>query len=120
MEKINIFVNNKKFEAELNDTQTAQKIYQILPFKAEAGFWGEEIYFELPLKMENENPIEELEIGDLAYWPPGKAFCIFYGKTPASTGKAPKPASPVTLVGKIKGNVEKLKNLERARIEITK
>lgn len=120
MKKINIFINNQKFEAELNDTKTAEKIYQVLPIETEGNFWGNEIYFEIPLEMENENPTEDLKVGDLGYWPEGNSFCIFYGRTPASTNDKPKPASLVTIIGKIKGNLEELKNLKEAKVRIEK
>jgi len=120
MPKINIFINNQKFEAELNNTEIAKKIYEALPIESEGDFWGNEIYFEIPVKTENENPTEDLRVGDLAYWPEGYALCIFYGKTPASTNDAPKPASPVTIVGKVGGDLENLKNLNQAKIRITK
>ena len=120
MKKINIFINNQEFEAELNDTKTAEKIYQVLPIETGGNFWGNEIYFEIPLEMENENPTEDLKVGDLGYWPEGNGFCIFYGKTPASTNDKPKPASPVTIVGQIKGNFEELKNLKEAKVRIEK
>lgn len=118
MRKINIFINNQKFEAELNDTKTAQKIYQSLPIEAEGSFWGNEIYFEVPVKIANENPTEDVRVGDLAFWPEGNSFCIFYGPTPVSINDTPKPASPVTLIGKIYSNLEKLKELSRPQIKI--
>jgi len=118
MKKINIFINNQKFEAGLNETETAKKIYEALPIEAEGNFWGNEIYFEIPVKMENEKPTEDLKIGDLGYWPNGNSFCIFYGKTPASINDKPKPASPVTIIGEIKGDLESLKTLNQARIKI--
>jgi len=68
--------------------------------------------------MENEKPTEDLKIGDLGYWPNGNSFCIFYGKTPASINDKPKPASPVTIIGEIKGDLESLKTLNQARIKI--
>lgn len=120
MNKINIFINNLKFEAELNDTKIAKKIYELLPIEVEGNFWGNEIYFEIPVEMLNENPTEELKVGDLAYWPEGNSFCIFYGRTPVSTNDEPKPASPVTIIGEIKGNLEELRKLSEAKIKITK
>ncbi len=120
MRKINIFINNLKFEAELNNTKIAEEIYKILPIEANGNLWGNEIYFEIPIEMENENPTEELKVGDLAYWPGGNSFCIFYGKTPASTNEEPKPASQVAIIGKIEGNLEELKKLNKAIIKITK
>jgi len=120
MNKINIFINNLKFEAELNDTKIAEEIYKVLPIEADGNLWGNEIYFEIPVEMPNENPTENLDVGDLAYWPEGNCFCIFYGRTPASINNEPKPASPVTIIGKIKGNLEILKKLKEAKIKITK
>jgi len=120
MKKINIFINSQKFEVELNETETAQKIYEILPIEAEGNFWGNEIYFEISLKVENEKATEQVKIGDLGYWPDGNCLCIFYGKTPVSTNENPKPASPVTIVGKINGDLQKLKNLNQAKIKISK
>jgi hypothetical protein len=120
MKKINIFINNQKFEAELNETETAEKIYESLPIEAEGDFWGNEIYFEIPVQMPNEKPTEDVKVGDLGYWPEGNGFCIFYGRTPASTNEEPKPASPVTIIGKIKGNLEELKKLKEAKVRIEK
>jgi len=120
MSRINVFVNNRKLEAELNNTETAKKIYQSLPIKSEGSFWGNEIYFEIPLRLENEKPTEDIRVGDLAYWPEGCSLCIFYGKTPASTNDAPKPASPITLVGRVRGDLEGLKKIHQAKIKITK
>ena len=118
--KINVFVNNLKFEGELNETEIAKKIYQKLPIEAKGNFWGNEIYFEVSLKMKNEKPTENLKVRDLAYWPEGDSLCIFYGKTPASENDTPKPASPVTIVGQIRGNIDELKKLKVAKIKITK
>ena len=120
MNKINIFINDEKFEAELNDTKIAKEIYKALPIEAEGNFWGDEIYFSIPIKMANENPTEDIKVGDLAYWPEGNGFCIFYGKTPASINHEPKSASPVTIIGRIKERVEELKKLKEAKIKITK
>ena len=78
-----------RLEAELNDTFTAKAISNILPITAAANTWGDEIYFEIPVSTGPEDPVETVELGDLAYWPPGKAFCIFYGKTPASPDSSP-------------------------------
>ncbi len=120
MKKTNIFINNQKFEAELNDTKTAEEVYKVLPIETEGNLWGNEIYFEIPVEMPNENPTEDLKVGDLAYWPEGNSFCIFHGRTPASTNDEPKPASPVTIIGRVKGKLEELKELKEARIKIIK
>jgi len=120
MRKIAIYINEKRYEAELNETRTAQMIYGALPIKAKGNFWGEEIYFKIPVEFGNEKPTEDVKVGDLAYWPDGNGFCIFYGITPASVDGKPRPASPVTIVGKIKGDLEEFKRLAKAKIRIEK
>lgn len=118
--KIKITAGSIEMEAELNDTKIAEEIYKALPIETEGAFWGNEIYFEIPVQMPNENPTENLKVGDLAYWPEGNSFCIFYGRTPASTNEEPKPASEVTIVGKIKKNLQELKKLKEAKVKIEK
>ena len=120
MKRINIIINENSYPAELNSPKTAQAVYDALPIEAEANFWGEEIYFVIPLKMDNEKPTERVKVGDLAYWPQGSAFCIFYGRTPGSRDGEPKPYSPCTIIGKFKGEIEELKNLSSARVKLEK
>jgi hypothetical protein len=103
--------NNQVIKGELNDTETSKHLINILPVTAPANIWGEEIYFELPFSIENENPQDIVELGDLAYWPPGKAFCIFFGTTPVSIGNEIRPASEVTVIGKIRGEYQNLKSV---------
>ncbi len=107
--KITITVGLLQAEAELNDTETAKMIYNSLPIKSCGNFWGDEIYFSIPVDTDQENPQQTVEKGDLAYWPDGSAMCIFYGKTPASVGDEIRPASSVTVVGKILGEPEVFK-----------
>lgn len=98
--------------AELNNTMTAEAIWEALPIKGEANRWGDEIYFSIPLGLEEENPQEVVEVGDLGYWPPGNALCIFFGPTPASEGDEIRPASPVNIFGRIKGNTSTLRRVK--------
>jgi hypothetical protein len=93
-------------QAMLNDenSETARAIWDALPIEARANVWGDEIYFSIPVKIGLENPKEVVELGDLGYWPPGSAFCIFFGKTPASRGDEIRPASPVNVFGRIIGD----------------
>lgn len=116
--KIKIRVGGVEMEAGLNDSQTAEAIWRALPIKARANTWGEEIYFSIPVKCEEENAREVVSLGDLGYWPPGTAFCIFFGRTPASQGEEIRPASPVNVVGKVLGNAKEFKKA-RAGSEIT-
>ena len=100
--KIKIIFKSKEVEAELNDSETANMIYNALPIKANAHVWGEEIYFEIPVKMQLEaNSRQNMKIGELAYWPEGRAFCIFFGKTPVSINSEPRAISNVNVIGKL-------------------
>lgn len=104
MNRIKIKVSEMELTARLNDSDTAKHIWDILPFGGHANVWGEEIYFVIPLELGPENPREVVAKGDVAYWPPGKALCLFFGKTPASRGDEIRPYSPVNVVGRIEGD----------------
>jgi len=103
-EKIIITVDNIKISAQFNDSETAQKIWDILPIEGRVNTWGDEIYFSIPVSVELEKAKAVVSEGDLGYWPPGNAFCIFFGLTPASQGDEIRPASPVNVFGKIIGD----------------
>jgi len=90
--------------ADLNDTATAQAIWDALPIRAQASTWGDEVYFEIPVRMGTEKGQAVVDMGDIGYWAPGRAFCIFFGLTPASRGEEIRPASPVTVVGRVRGD----------------
>jgi hypothetical protein len=102
--KITITVEDVKMSAELNDSNTAQKIWKALPIEGIVNTWGDEIYFSTAVNIELENAKEVVLEGDLGYWLPGSAFCIFFGPTPASQGDEIRPASPVNVFGKIIGD----------------
>ena len=91
-------------KATLNDSETAQSIIAALPITASASTWGDEIYFGIPVDAGLERGEETVGMGELGYWPPGRAFCIFFGPTPASQGDEIRPASPVTVIGKVEGD----------------
>ena len=100
--KIRILVSDLKVEAELNESKTAQLIWEALPIEAKANLWGEEIYFSIPVKTGLEKGAKEVvSAGDLGYWPTGHAFCIFFGPTPASRGDEIRAASAVNMIGKV-------------------
>jgi len=104
-QKIVIAAGQGEVKAELNDSQTARAIAEALPIRAKAQRWGGEIYFSIPVNCElEEGSREVLEAGQLGYWPPGAAFCIFFGPTPASHGNEIRAASAVNVVGKMKGD----------------
>ncbi len=116
--KINLKVGDISFTADLNDSNTAQAIWEALPIKAQGNLWGKEIYFGIGLDIAPENPRADMEPGELAYWPPGKAFCIFWGPTPASTGERPRAASPCNPVGKIIGDLSALDRVRSSDVII--
>ena len=90
--------------AELDGSKTADAIWQALPITARANTWGDEIYFGIDIHLEPEDPREVVDLGDLGYWPPGHAFCLFFGRTPMSLGNEIRPASPVNVFGRIEGD----------------
>jgi len=102
--KIRIKAGQIQAEAELNDTNVAGAIWDALPIEGHGDLWGDEIYFAIPVKMELEKGQEVVQIGDIGYWPPGAAFCIFFGETPMSRKGEIRPASAVTVVGRVIGN----------------
>ena len=106
--RIQIKAGQIEVVAELDETRTAQAIWEALPIKGRGNRWGEEIYFSIPVNLGVENAREVVAVGDLGYWPPGKAFCIFFGPTPVSEGAEPRPASPVNVFGKIIGDATTL------------
>ena len=109
---IQIKVGDIELEAVLNDSGTADAIWEVLPLKARFNTWGDEIYFSIPVSSELENGQELVEVGDLGYWPQGNAFCIFFGPTPMSRGEEVRPASAVTVFGKIIGDSAALRRVD--------
>ena len=122
MQKIVIRVGELTLRAELNESETGMQIAAALPIHASANVWGDEIYFGVPVSAEEANDARaNVEVGTLAYWPPGNAFCIFYGPTPASIGNEPRAASPVNIVGRVLGDVRELQGTQNgAAVEVTK
>jgi len=110
--RIKITVGSVSVEAELNETPTANKVADALPIRSPFNTWGDELYFTIPVKAEpDESAREEVEEGDLGYWPPGKAFCIFFGQTPMSKPGKIIPASAVNIIGKVAGDAGRFKEV---------
>jgi hypothetical protein len=80
---------------------TVDAISSKLPIEGKANIWGDEIYFSIPVEVGAENQSDVVQLGDIAYWPPGNALCIFFGPTPASWDEEIRPASPVNVIGRI-------------------
>ena len=122
MEKISIRVEDLSIQAELLDTPTARKIWNILPLEGSVTVWGDEIYFDISLAIEQEpRASQDVEVGDLGYWPAGPAFCIFFGPTPVSTGAQPRAYSPVNVFGRVLGDARQFKGVSGgAKIKINR
>jgi hypothetical protein len=118
--KIRIAAKNVEALAELKNTKTVVALTRVLPFESTAHRWGEEIYFDIPLDLELENGKEVLDVGDIAYWPPGKSMCIFFGPTPSSKGSEVRAYSAVSVFGKVIGDARIFRAVmegERIRVE---
>jgi len=111
---ISIVIGNTAVPAELDDTQAGKAVFDTLPFESDFATWGDEIYFTIPVSLTSPDTVETVSLGDIAYWPPGKAFCIFYGMTPVSVGNVIRPASAVIPLGKVTGDPAVFKKLARS------
>ena len=110
--RIRITAGQVSVAATLNESATAQAIWEALPIEVSGSTWGDEIYFGIPVdKGEEADAKAVVEVGDLGYWPPGHAFCIFFGPTPASRGDEVRPASPVNVVGRVEGDATVFKRV---------
>jgi len=114
--KVKIIKKDLILNAVLFDTQCAKEIAGILPIETRSNEWGDEFYFEIPIKIPlDETATTTVKIGDIGFWPPGNALAIFFGPTPMSSGSDPVPASAVNLVGRIFGDATVLKKSKGAR-----
>jgi hypothetical protein len=103
--RLHISTGNISVEAILNDSSTADAIWDALPFKGKINLWGDEIYFTIPVRCAEESDArQDMSVGELGYWPSGSAFCIFFGPTPASETEAPRAYSNVNPFGWIEGD----------------
>jgi len=103
MPKIRIKAKSVEMTAELNDSETAKKLWEVLPVMSSAQVWGREVYFEIPVDMPEKDAQAKVPSGTIAYWPVGKCFCIFFGQT---------PYSPVNVLGKLDGDPDEFAKVE--------
>ena len=107
-------------QATLDGSRSARAVWDALPIEAAARTWGDEIYFPVPVSLPEDDAQAVVALGDLGYWPPGQAFCIFFGPTPASHGDECRPASPVNVIGHVDGDARVFKTVPagtRIRLE---
>lgn len=103
--RIRITAGSVSATAMLDESPTAGAVWDALPIQAPASTWGDEIYFAIPVTLKEEVGAREVvEVGALGYWPPGRAFCVFFGPTPASHGAESRAASPVNVFGRVLGD----------------
>lgn len=114
--KIHITIGSLSVDAELNESPTAKKVASVLPFESSFNTWGDEIYFTIPVNSTLDcTAKEEVESGDLGYWPSGNAFCIFFGPTPISRDGKIIPASAVNIIGKVSGEASRFKDVMKEK-----
>jgi len=87
----------------LNESKTAAVIEQALPIASTTQRWGDEVYFETPVKAGEEDSQSDVPSGTIAYWPPGRALCLFFGQ---------KPYSPVNVIGRLEGDPKVLARVQ--------
>jgi hypothetical protein len=103
---------SSSFDGVLKYSPVVAALLKSLPLTSTVQRWGDEIYFDVPVKMANAKPTVEVEVGDIAFWPEGPCLCIFFGKTPASLGREPRPASEVTIIGHTEAPAELLRTVK--------
>ena len=111
--KVEVTAGSVLVTATLNDSSTAEALWNALPLEASANTWGDEIYFRVAVQVDEEDGASDVvDMGALAYWPPGQALCLFFGRTPASRDDEIRAASAVNVIGSIEGDATVLKHVE--------
>jgi hypothetical protein len=117
--RVNFLVGDIEVRSEWNESETARKIRAVLPLEASGSYWGQELYFEIPVETGQERDARDVvEPGTVAYWPAGRCLCIFWGPTPASRGNECRAASDVNVVGQVL-NPEVLPTLRARDVRVT-
>jgi hypothetical protein len=102
---LQISVGQLVITATLNDSATSDQLWDALPITGRANIWGDEIYFSIPVDADEAvDALETVDMGSVAYWPPGNALCLFWGPTPMSAPGEIRPASAVNVMGVIDGD----------------
>lgn len=115
-----IRAGGQDWPAELNETFTAGNALKLLPLSGSVSRWGAEIYFTTAVDADPRDPTRvKLDPGDIAYSAAHRAFCLFWGRTPASDDDAPAAAGPVVVIGRLTAGFDGLDAVvEGASIEV--
>ena len=121
MARIRFDFGTLALDAELLDTPTARAVAPALPVAASAMTWGEEVYFEVPVKVAREADARAVVVpGEIAYWPEGHCIALGFGRTPISQGDETRLASPCNIFAKAQGDVKALAQVRAgAKVKVT-
>ena len=121
MRRIRFDFGTLTLDAELLDTPTARAVAAALPISSSALTWGEEVYFDIPVKATVEKDARAVVTpGEVAYWPSGHAIALGFGRTPISRGDETRLASPCNIFAKAIGNVKALAKVKAgAKVNVT-
>ncbi len=92
--------------------EAARELEPVLPLNSRVSTWGDEIYFAVPIELTSGETTMDLHVGDVAFWPEGRALCLFFGPTPLSEGDEPRPADDVVRIGTIESDPSNLRTIE--------
>jgi hypothetical protein len=115
LSNIRITVGGVEFAGTLNSSSLTEGLLSLLPYETIGETWGREVYFPINLTVDDPVLVNEVKVGDIAYWPDGPDICLFFGRTPKSTGDAPVVASPVMVIGTFQFSPEDFDRIERRR-----
>jgi uncharacterized protein len=118
--RIQFEIRGERFPAVLYDTPAADAVWDALPLEAGFSTWGDEIYFSTGITIPGGADRETVDFGDVGFWPPGQALCLFYGPTPMSGPGEIRPASEVAVIGRLEGDPHALKVVRGRQVRVTR
>ena len=119
MKKIKIKFSNNFIIVELNNTDTAKKIYDSCPIRSITNTWGNEIYFETAIKVKKDKTAKDIiNLGEIAYWVEGSSIAIGFGPTPISKADEIRLVTKANIIGKTKSNLSLLGMVNSGEIVI--
>ena len=122
MASVRIAWKGGEVTAHLRETPTAKQLLAVLPCEAPANTWGNEVYFEVPLKALIESDAQQVvEPGTVCYWVQGSSLALPFGPTPVSKGDECRLVTRCNVLGKIEGDPRQLKKVTQGvmvRVEL--